>query len=244
METSNTIQNERNDSFITINGISIQSYFEKVRELLKSGKGFPVNLDDVWELVYSRRDKAINELRKNFIEGEDFNLHQMGKVVKNSQLQNGIRVDVYLSVSAMEFFIAKKRKEVFEVYRKVFHKALDEKENDQSLSVYSNDPFIQLRINQIDQEKRISEVEHQVKVLEAKTHTRPEFYAVSGYAALNNIKVNMTQAATIGKKATQICKEQGIIPGDTFDPRFGKVHTYPYEILDSVFSTTINISNT
>ena len=114
----------------------------------------------------------------------------------------------------------------------------------QSLSEYSNDPFIQLRINQIDQEKRISEVEHQVKVLEAKTHTRPEFYAVSGYAALNNIKVNMTQAATIGKKATQICKEQGIIPGDTFDPRFGKVHTYPYEILDSVFSTTINISNT
>lgn len=33
--------------------LSIRSYFEKVLELVKSGEDFPVNLDDVWPLIYS-----------------------------------------------------------------------------------------------------------------------------------------------------------------------------------------------
>lgn len=42
--------------------LSIRSYFEKVLELVESGEDFPVNLDDVWPLIYS--DKVIMVLSK------------------------------------------------------------------------------------------------------------------------------------------------------------------------------------
>ena len=74
----------------------VKTYFTKVFELKMSGKEFPVNLDEVWPLVYSRAGKAIASLvsNKNFIEGYDYHLHQKGKVVKYNELLNGIRIDV------------------------------------------------------------------------------------------------------------------------------------------------------
>ena len=42
--------------------LSIRSYFEKVLNLSKLGDKFPVNLDDVWPLVYSAKEKAVRAL--------------------------------------------------------------------------------------------------------------------------------------------------------------------------------------
>lgn len=42
--------------------LSIRSYFEKVLELVESGEDFPVNLDDVWPLIYSDKGKAVRVL--------------------------------------------------------------------------------------------------------------------------------------------------------------------------------------
>lgn len=42
--------------------LSIRSYFEKVLELVKSGEDFPVNLDEVWPLMYSDKGKAVRVL--------------------------------------------------------------------------------------------------------------------------------------------------------------------------------------
>ncbi len=103
----------------------LKRYFTAVLELSKTDNKFPINLDEVWPLVYERRDKAFNALKKHFYEGEDFNLLQMGKVVSFKELQNGVKTECYLSVSCMEYFIARKVRPVFEVYRKVFHKATE-----------------------------------------------------------------------------------------------------------------------
>lgn len=100
----------------------LKRYFTAVLELSKSDNKFPINLDEVWMLVYERRDKAFNSLRRHFFEGEDFYLTQMGKVVTFKELQNGIKTECYLTVSCMEYFIARKVRPVFEVYRQVFHK--------------------------------------------------------------------------------------------------------------------------
>lgn len=100
----------------------IKAYFEKVLELYKSHEQFPINLDDVWMLVYAEKGKAVRALRKGFVEGEDFNLSQNGKVIDSSRILNGVEVTYHLSVSCLEYFIAKKVRHVFEVYRSVFHK--------------------------------------------------------------------------------------------------------------------------
>jgi hypothetical protein len=100
----------------------IKRYFMAVLELSKSKEEFPVNLDSVYPLVYTRKGDAFRELKNSFIEGVDFYLCQNAKVVTVKNLVNGVKYDCYLSLPCMEFFIARKVRPVFDVYREVFHK--------------------------------------------------------------------------------------------------------------------------
>lgn len=97
----------------------IKRYFKAVLEIPKSNEPYPVNLDMVWMLAYSRKDNATKELSKNFIEGIDYQpLRQNAERTKGGQN----KIDYYLSVSCLEYFIARKVRPVFDVYREVFHK--------------------------------------------------------------------------------------------------------------------------
>lgn len=97
----------------------IKRYFKAVLELSKSNEPYPVNLDMVWMLAYSRKDNATKELSKNFIEGIDYQpLRQNAERTRGGQN----KIDYYLSVSCLEYFIARKVRPVFDVYREVFHK--------------------------------------------------------------------------------------------------------------------------
>lgn len=115
----------------------IKAYFEEVLRLSRDSEEFPVNLDDVWPLVYSRKDKAVRALKEGelFIEGIDYIplpqngerlegnlLAQNGKRMANGQFNGCDKVTYMLSVPCLEFFIARKVRPVFEVYRQVFHK--------------------------------------------------------------------------------------------------------------------------
>ena len=119
----------------------IKAYFIQVLNLARSKEEFPVNLDEVWPLVYARRDKAVSSLRNSdlFVEGLDYQVfHQkvenlgefsteLGKTQnkhnKNGKNLGGRPLNTYmLSVPCLEFFIARKVRPVFEVYRQVFHK--------------------------------------------------------------------------------------------------------------------------
>lgn len=100
----------------------IKRYFMAVLELSKSKEEFPVNLDAVWALAYTTKRNAFVELKKSFIEGVDFYLMQKNKVINTNNLANGVKYDCYLSLPCIEFFIARKVRPVFDVYREVFHK--------------------------------------------------------------------------------------------------------------------------
>ena len=109
----------------------IKAYFEEVLRLSKDSEEFPVNLDEVWPLVYSRKDKAVRALQSNdlFMQGVDYQvLPQNGENSSvldqnGGKVRNGRPTDIYiLSVPCLEFFIARKVRPVFEVYRQVFHK--------------------------------------------------------------------------------------------------------------------------
>ena len=99
----------------------IKAYFNAVLKLSQSDNEFPINLDEVWMLVYPRKDHAVRELvdGSQFIEGVDYQVF-----LKNGENPKGGRPtnEYRLTVSCMEFFIARKVRPVFEVYRQVFHK--------------------------------------------------------------------------------------------------------------------------
>ena len=114
--------------------VTIKSYFEGVHELLKS-KGpdaFCVNLDEVWPLVYERKDDAVRALTKGYFEGVDYTIKADDTFRRNAELENQsvtdgwkVRKDYYLTVSCLEHLVARKERRVFEVYRQVFHQAMD-----------------------------------------------------------------------------------------------------------------------
>lgn len=95
----------------------IKAYFNAVLKLSKSDNEYPINLDEVWPLVYSEKSKAVRALKENFIENVDFST-----VAQNGEGGKFATTYYYLTLSCMEFFIARKVRPVFEVYRKVFHK--------------------------------------------------------------------------------------------------------------------------
>lgn len=121
----------------------IKAYFIQVLNLSRSKEEFPVNLDEVWALAYKEKGKAVRALRTNelFVEGIDYQVftpQKMGKKTDGVFAQNGKNPNdaqddgknvggrpqntYMLSVPCLEFFIARRVRPVFEVYRQVFHK--------------------------------------------------------------------------------------------------------------------------
>lgn len=118
--------------------ISIKKYFAKVIELSNSGEEFPIDLDDVWPLVYSRRDKAINTLVNNEQFVEDVDYKPLPLSVERKDGKGGQnRVNYRISLSCFEFLIAKKVRPVFEVYRRMFHKTVGGLIREASLEEYT-----------------------------------------------------------------------------------------------------------
>lgn len=97
----------------------LKDYFEGVLELYQSGEKYPVVLDDVWQLAYASKYDAVRSLKNNFIQGLDYQVSN-----KNAENPQGGRpTDVYsLTTECLEYFIARKVREVFNVYRTVFKK--------------------------------------------------------------------------------------------------------------------------
>lgn len=125
----------------------IKAYFIQVLNLSRSKEEFPVNLDEVWPLVFKFRADAVRALAKNnlFVKGIDYQVFSKNaensdvlfrsknkpneatsdnaKTDKDGRNLGGRPQNTYmLSVPCLEFFIARKVRPVFEVYRQVFHK--------------------------------------------------------------------------------------------------------------------------
>ena len=99
----------------------IKAYFNAILRLSQSDNEFPINFDEVWMLVYEDRRSAIYELKDKFMQGVDF--QTVRKKVQASNVAGFVWADdYYLTLPCLEFFIARKVRAVFEVYRKVFHK--------------------------------------------------------------------------------------------------------------------------
>ena len=115
------------------NPSDIERYFRGVLALDQQEKVFSVNLDDVWQLVYAERSKAVKALKANFIENVDYlPLPQNVERSEDGTFISG-GTDYYLTSSCLEYFVARKIRPVFEVYRRVFHHAVAQVQQHPSL---------------------------------------------------------------------------------------------------------------
>ena len=70
----------------------IKAYFNAILKLAKASDQYPVNLDEVWPLVYERKDNAVKALVRDFIENDDYKLIRR----KAEQVSGAKYVDDYL----------------------------------------------------------------------------------------------------------------------------------------------------
>lgn len=129
----------------------LKQYFQRIVELNNSNEEFPINLDDIWPIGYTRRDNAIRDLKNGFYEGEDYVIKGLSQVpdyqfllkieenpnnLQMSENQSLLKFDenskggrpksyYFLSVSCAEYLIVRKCRPVFEVYRRIFHKVVN-----------------------------------------------------------------------------------------------------------------------
>lgn len=218
----------------------IRRYFEAVLKISKQDNEFPVDLDEVWMLVYAERSKAVRALKTNFIDGVDFiSLAQNGKQTSLQGSGGANKIDYKLTLSCMEFFIARKVRPVFEVYRKVFHKTAELSEKRQ---LTPSELILQLAQMNVESERKMKELEAKHNSLEAKveelemrTATEIKETTVVGYATRLNLDISRAKASQIGRAASTICSKRGFEMGKVNDPRFGYVKTYPDHILRELF---------
>lgn len=237
----------------------IKAYFNAVLELSKSENEYPINFDEVWMLVYEDKKSAIRELKDKFMQDVDF--QTVRKKVQASNVAGFVWADDYfLTVSCMEFFIARKVRMVFDVYRQVFHKVTNGDMNSLGLS---KDDIASLKMlaemirtmnmktfvppsapETVSPEyvsykrmngNRNAELDASVEHLIGNEDLMHSYYTVLAFARHNIIQLDQYEAARLGNLAANLCRRNGFGIGKCADIRFGSVNIYPREILASVF---------
>ncbi|BBD70701.1 DNA-damage-inducible protein [Nostoc commune NIES-4072] len=96
----------------------------------------------------------------------------------------------------------------------------------------------------LQQQQQQTEILHRLKAIEVEQDrvNTPcgHKYSVVGFANLQGLEISVKEAGTKGRKASALCRKQGIEIERIHDPRFGKVGLYPESVLIEVFSTGQN----
>jgi hypothetical protein len=156
-KTTEISVNANNSNILTASNCTtavIRNYFQYILLLSKSGEQFPVNLNDVFFLAHTRKDNAVRALTSDdlFIQGVDYQI-----VLKNEEnSKRGRKEEIYMmTIPCLEYFIARKVRPVFEVYRQVFHAAPDV-----AMKVRAD----KTKVAKL--EKRIESLERQIKIVQ------------------------------------------------------------------------------
>ncbi|QFS51423.1 hypothetical protein [Nostoc sphaeroides] len=93
----------------------------------------------------------------------------------------------------------------------------------------------------LQQQQQQTEILHRLKAVEVEQdRVNTHKYSVVGFANLQGLEISVKEAGTKGRKASALCRKQGIEIERIHDPRFGKVGLYPESILVEVFKVEHN----
>lgn len=89
----------------------------------------------------------------------------------------------------------------------------------------------------VEMESRVTEVEKDVKRLEhnQRRTITSNHLTIIAYANMKGISPKHYNSSVMGRKATKICKAEGLLIGKIVDSKYGLVNTYPEDVLDRIF---------
>ena len=83
---------------------------------------------------------------------------------------------------------------------------------------------------------KVHGMQFQTNMIEQKLNNEIDRYTVIGYCSAHNIPMTLTEASIIGGMCSRMCKKRNIPLESIADPRFGKVNTYPSELIAEVIN--------
>ncbi|MDR7783832.1 antA/AntB antirepressor family protein [Riemerella anatipestifer] len=88
----------------------------------------------------------------------------------------------------------------------------------------------------LQQSQQLETLQKEVNHIKARITTSEEsFITIAGYATLEKKRIDNKTASIIGRKVAKYCRDNDIIIGQIFDPRFGYVNTYPRDVIQIFF---------
>ena len=79
-------------------------------------------------------------------------------------------------------------------------------------------------------QKGISRLEHNERRAVTSNHL-----TVIAYANMKGINPGSYNSSSVGRKATKLCRDRGLLTGTVVDSKYGLINTYPLEVLDEIF---------
>ena len=79
-------------------------------------------------------------------------------------------------------------------------------------------------------------MQFETDMVKQKLNNEIDRYTVIGYCSAHNIPMTRKEAAIIGGTCSRMCKKRKIFVESIADPRFGKVNTYPSELIAEVIN--------
>lgn len=178
------------------------------------------------------------QLQFGFILNQDYTPYQMVHPLNNQE-----SIDYVLTLDTAKEIAMLQRSEKGKQARQYFIECEKQLKAAQLQPVSIEDVLIQqlqitkaIRLEQEQMKIEQESLKERILLVEAKSTTRPEYFTVMGYAVLKGVKVSLSTAAIIGKKAKAICTQKGYHVDKITDPRFGRVGVYPTEVLTEVFN--------
>ena len=83
---------------------------------------------------------------------------------------------------------------------------------------------------------KVYSMQFEADMFKQKFNNEIDRYTVIGYCSAHNIPMTRKEAAIIGGTCSRMCKKRNIFVESIADPRFGKVNTYPSELIAEVIN--------